>query len=498
MYHQAAVEATAKAEGADMAAAQAGKDATKYSGMLTIEKVNGDSTKAMMNAQMVLDAQDAVDMALMDAEAAKMQAMNAKTAAEAIPEGTAGKSQAIAALDAALMVANEAIKAVTAIRDGRALDDAVFEVIGTDGAGTPRSIADTVGKFFDTALKPTSATNNQGAGVSPGDAATTTTGLPLDSQVMMDDSQGMTWAQIAGEANVMMVRAGTVSADGTYAAGNQPLSLASIAGMTAKTADVTDTNADVVVPTGSVLASGTDGAGFSTSTYMGISGAVICLGGTDGCSITDGKLSDGWYFSPSLPKAYYVRNPDRTASEATPYVMDNLYAQYGYWLSTADSGVTYTVNTYSLRSGGTTGTDFNVGADTDLAGSATYSGNAVGMSVRRTPKAGGGNHFDSGMFTADVTLQATFGASPMLGGDVNNFQGDAVNSNWSVTLEKRAFTAGAIADTDGKSLASGQDGYWSASAYGNDTAARPAGIFGEFNAHFLDGDVAGAYATRKE
>ncbi|MDE0097326.1 MAG: hypothetical protein OXS40_13325, partial [Gammaproteobacteria bacterium] len=102
MLHEEASGATADAEAAGMTAAQAVKDATKYSGMIDVDDVMGDSTKAMMNAQMVLDARAAVTQAVMDAEAAKMRAMDAKTEAEALADGTSGKPEVIVALDAAI------------------------------------------------------------------------------------------------------------------------------------------------------------------------------------------------------------------------------------------------------------------------------------------------------------------------------------------------------------------------------------------------------------
>ena len=101
----------------------------------------------------------------------------------------------------------------------------------------------------------------------------------------------------------------------------------------------------------------------------------------------------------------------------------------------------------------------------------------------------------SGAFTADVSLTATFHATaPMLGGTVDNFQGNAVDPLWTVTFRRTDAPAGVV--TAGKTIASGSDGVWSANSYGA-AAARPVGIFGGFNAHFKDGHAAGAYATRK-
>ena len=83
---------------------------------------------------------------------------------------------------------------------------------------------------------------------------------------------------------------------------------------------------------------------------------------------------------------------------------------------------------------------------------------------------------------------------------------DAVDSDWTVTLVETEVASGAVAA--GVTTATGQDGTWSATSYGgfdDDPATtatgdikRPEGIFGGFNAHFTDGHVAGAYATRND
>ena len=495
MHHQAAVEATAKAEGAGMAAADALESAEESEDMLTTTQVGGDSSKAMMNAQAILDAKDDVAQAVMDAEMAKMDAMEAKTAAGMVPDGTAGKAQAIAALDAAIKVAEAEIKKAAAIRDGRDLDDAVFGVVGANGKGTPRSIADAVGMDIAGSVSPGATPNAAGRarGTHTNDISGTGDGTlnaaAAGHKHQANDAQGKTWAEIAGEDNVMKMRLGAIAADGTHTLGNGVLSVASIAGMTA--ADVAPTGTDFS-STGN-----TDGAVTASSNYMGIPGAVFCLGGSDGCKVTDGKLGAGWYFSPGSPKANYIRNPNRETSEDTPYIMETMYAQYGYWLAPNSTDATlWDVNTFSTSAVTASGDITTVGTeDNELEDSATYSGSAVGMSVHKTPKAGGGSHIDSGMFTADVMLTAKFGAAATISGTIDNFQGDAVGSGWSVRLDTP--TTGVLTTGSGIAVASGVNGVWSAIAYGS-AGKRPSGIHGGFSAHFLDGHAAGAYATLKD
>ena len=259
------------------------------------------------------------------------------------------------------------------VRDGRALDDEVFKVVGANGKGTPRSIADTVGMDIAETVSP--GTSDGRARGTLG-ASAPTTSIVAGHKHVTDDHQGMTWAMIVGEDNVMSERIG---------AGNTVRMVASVSGMTAA-----DVDADVTATGGT---GGTnayaDAFTSDSSTYMGIPGDIFCLG--KDCKVTDGKLAGSWYFSPTAAAsiAYYIRNPDRDASVTTPYIAESSYTQYGYWLTT--DGTDWTLNTFALSTAG--GTSVNVAAGTEadgLADSATYSGEAVGMSVHKTPKAGGG------------------------------------------------------------------------------------------------------------
>ena len=298
---------------------------------------------------------------------------------------------------------------------------------------------------------------------------------------------------IVGEDNVTKMRLGTIAADGSsHTAGNAEVSVASIAGMTAT--DVAPTGTDLGDATNSA-----DGASIAASTYKGIPGVVFCLG--DDCKVTDGKLAGSWYFSPGSPMTYYQKvkdNPATDEDESLAYAVDNLYARYGHWLvpGTGDP-VLWTVHTFSSSAGGT---DVNLAAGTQadgLADTATYSGEAVGMSVRRMGS-GASATIDSGRFTADVMLTARFGATAAeqtVSGTIDNFQGEAVGSGWSVALER---TTLATSEQSGVATGSGRDGEWDATAYGNDATKRPAGIHGGFVAHFTDGDAAGAFATRQD
>ncbi|MCY4231322.1 MAG: hypothetical protein OXF26_10725, partial [Alphaproteobacteria bacterium] len=237
--------------------------------------------------------------------------------------------------------------------------------------------------------------------------------------------------------------------------------------------------------------------------YKGIPGEIFCLG--KDCEVdTNGKLVGSWYFSPTSPMAYYTKNADDEN-----YSPETLYATYGHWLTVDDSGVA-TVHTFA-HFGGTTGATPNTpgvwsAADpsSDDAGlklsTATYSGKAAGRSVRRVVATDGSQSgIHSGRFTADVTLTAQFATAPMLGGTIRNFQSPdnpSAVGNWTVKLTDTAVSSGTLTggtvDTEPANVTGGS---WSATSYG-EADKRPTGIYGGFRAHFTDGDVAGAYATR--
>ena len=479
----AAQTASDNAVAAGEAATAAVKSATDSAKMLTTTEVGGDSMKAMMNAQAILDARDDAAQAVMDAEAALAAAEKAQMDAMDVADGHPQKAALMAAADAAVEAAEEQVMMAKAARDGTMLKNAVAEVEGSNKKGTPRSIANMVGSDIAAALA-TGATR-VGTRIAYGTDAPAAT-VPAALKHVANDAQGMTWAMIVGEDDIMKMRLGTIDTTGALTAGNEEVSVASLEGMTA--ADVTSTT----LTDGTIDADG----GTTPGSYMGILGAVVCLGGSDGCKVTDGKLGAGWYFSPASPMAYYQSqkdDPATPADESLLYEAEVLYASYGHWLTSTGDPLEWTVNTFANFAGTNAADVTTVGNDTNnLTNTATYSGMAAGMSVR-TMGSGDSKTTDSGAFTADVMLTANFGATPTVRGTIDNFMGDAVGSGWSVNLESA--TLGTTSN-DGIATGTGRDGVWSATAYGTDSAARPAGIIGGFTAHFTDGDAAGAFAAR--
>ena len=455
-----------------------GDDRIGRFGKITVRApgVAGDSEKARKNAQAVLtarvDANDAVTMA----ETALQSAKGALSGAT--------DDSLIAALEETIGVAKKRLAEAKMSAESDALKDAVELVTGDNPEEegypmTPAEHGEMVAMAIGGALGPISTTDGAGlrvdhGAVPPDDA--------FEDAVTDNNHVGSTWAEIVGTTMKMRI---TKRADDT-----DPVDAASIADQ--PTSSVTDV-ADL---TGMGLEDGAQHPG----NYKGIPGTVFCAG-TD-CTVTEGvdgnTLTGSWYFTPTDGNEWYVKNAADTAYEA-----ETLYARFGHWLSANETDDALTdVNTYAMTGGNTDGLDLTtVNAEGDVLTdtSAKYTGSAVGMSLHKEFDSQGDivpDSLQSAKFTATVNLKATFGPSPTLGGTVNDFQGDATDSSWSVELLVRGFD-GSFDETDaGTTVTSGQDGEWTAQAFGA-TGARPTGIFGGFNAHFTDGHAAGAYATRK-
>ena len=305
-----------------------------------------------------------------------------------------------------------------------------------------------------------------------------------------DDIGAMTWAMIVGEDNVMDVRRFDTNAISEVKAASVMGSMASGLAATGATVPTDDDATEDGIQNA-------DGSSYD-AVYKGIDGTVFCAG-TDCGQDADGNLTGSWYFTPDSTTALFVKNPDM----AGMYMAATMYATYGYWLTYTDGAATG-IALYANNTGASTTLDLGqdgTGADaTDVT--ATYSGSAVGIS----------KHGDnSGQFTADVNLTATFAVAPMLRGQISNFMGDAVG-NWTVILNETALV---VADADfaspGTTAGGGAAGTWTAQGYGlapinhdgDDGTTplvnqRPEGFFGHFSANFGDGAAAGAYATRAD
>ena len=488
--------------------------AAEKAGMLTATKVKGESKMAMANAQAILDAADSVDSAVMDAKTALTTAKATLAKAKDLPADTDGRSQAISDLEDAIktlemeitinadgthkLVAGGALATNSTSVETHAAtvkNQTGFTTGDKKGKGTPADTAKAVAMDVQDALDGTQTASEGIAGdgttvvsaTLPSDAANNTFSAPTGSPTeiaMGSNSVGKTFAQIFAGSLVTQPRGNanveTVSLTGAAADGDG-------AGDDAALADNTPTGQN------------------ANYTHMGIVGEALCRN-ADGCSVTEGKLGAGWYFVPlraSGPidntKTPYIGT---TADGVTTY-SEEVFAKYGVWM-TADNVIALQVGRMGPAPQNVTLSETEVStSENKLAATATYTGDAAGLSVHKTFDSDGNvDSLASGKFTADVELTATFGGTAInqgfgLVGKINNFQGDAVDTAWVVNLKDGdiAFDGGPI---DTGATGGTNEGVWRAVAYTDKTSdtqitVRPTGYFGDFHAHFSDGHAAGVY-----
>ena len=244
------------------------------------------------------------------------------------------------------------------------------------------------------------------------------------------------------------------------------------------------------------------------ATFRGASGVLSCNAGVAGsCSVTyeaDGSKTYGsnWVFTP--------------ADGATIDVVDSDYLYYGFWLqktTDADGAVTY--NEVQTFAGSSVAESGDLAAtNAVVTGTATYTGGAVGVFVREVYKTTDGSvdTATSGHFTADVTLDATFGQENneqnvgtiapnllnTLTGSITDFElSTGEDNDWSVNLS--GIITPSAGTAAGTANGGGDPGTFSATFHGPvDADTQPHTVVGEFNANFGNGIAAGAFGARKE
>lgn len=244
-----------------------------------------------------------------------------------------------------------------------------------------------------------------------------------------------------------------------------------------------------------------------SGSFGGAEGEYSCTGGT--CMAEAGEnglttLTGTWTFTPSEDEMTLLPDDD--------------YLHFGYWSQEpiSDEG-TYAFRSFHAGSGSNAFTADDV---SDLTGTASYAGPAGGMYIRKTLDAASGapDVVSSGTFTADTNLTATFGQIPeenvgadtiapadffSIKGTVDNFMdGNTSISDWSVKLNKTTFEND-VNTFDGTTTGSegANAGTWQGRFFGNgdpDTTDHPGSVAGEFNAHFLNGHVNGAFGAVRQ
>ena len=247
---------------------------------------------------------------------------------------------------------------------------------------------------------------------------------------------------------------------------------------------------------------------FYNGQLKGIEGTLYCDRITHGCSTSSGRFGDGWYFTPVVYSGRFSGGAKGYNTEQARYIDSDgdgtyelvSYVDYGMWLEGSDDDPNDPL--LLLRRATLVGPSASPDQlDFSTAGSATYSGDARGLSAR-TVGTGDDAVTASGHFEATVTLNATFGTAPELGGTIDNFraasgQGDGhVDTGWSLILVPKTL-AGAISAGRYQNVPSGN---WDATPYGS-SGEHPDGFYGGFNAIWRDnfgqatGAAAGVYSA---
>ena len=465
--------------------------------------VMGESSEAQKRAQAILDANANVEQALSDANAALAALETAKGEADKLPDGTANLATLKANIAKGITDAKSNRDAVKKIKDDKGANSLVEQVakVTGGGAGTRKAadiaadvaliIAKAGTNYIGKTTTLPSDINGLGLSLPTYGTAPGTSGnfanLYRDTAndvTRKNDAppHAFTWEEIVGKDKVEKKTIGSSAADGV-----QPM--ASFEGMDAGTGNNRMT---LTAPNLSGL----------THTYLGITGVAYCL--EQRCPVTNGKLGAGWYWTvaPENRHKHWVR-------KASGYEEFTDYAHYGYWIrGETDAGLVIENNqdngikTFGFPHNQATASSA-LGESSTIPGDnkATYTGKALGISVVTKDK----KAIKSGQFTADVELTATFAAEPKVTGTVKNFKGNAVGSNWSLTLEQADLVNSApgnltpfgTTDEDTED-ATNTKGRWHARAYGGSATERPTGITGDFYAFFSDGRAMAGYGTRKK
>ena len=263
-------------------------------------------------------------------------------------------------------------------------------------------------------------------------------------------------------------------------------------------------------------------------TFYGVSGTFSC--GT-GCTLTrtpEGQVTvpdeATFTFAPTIPSGKTAG--DLKAKYAKP---DDEYLHFGYWMkSTKQKDGTYKheIDTFS----GVQGATATFG---EIRGKAEYSGAAAGRYVKKSgfDAKGDPSEVSDGTFVADVSLTAQFGNDDgtvavadqwSIKGEISNFMDGSDDLGWKLMLDKADLASGdpsrsettGVADTPAAAFtgettgsAGARGGAWSGTMYGNAGPAstaddatddHPVGVAGQFNGHFTNGHVAGAFGAEKD
>ena len=265
-----------------------------------------------------------------------------------------------------------------------------------------------------------------------------------------------------------------------------------------------------------------------TGMFTGVPGTFSCTGTCLVHSDDMGRLnglSGTWTFTPDGIEGITENDERNTVLAGIPVpdvLPDADYMIFGYWLRETTDEDGMVTRAFSAFTDGNQ--PYGAIAGT-VAGTATYSGPATGMYMKKslTPDGQPTRPFSSGQFTADALLTANFGGTGVaqdnhfsIAGTISNFMdgGEVINDLWVVNLKRPAddtSTAGTDESknidvsngtfqgvTDGGMLGS-DTGAFSGMFHGpSANSAQPSSASGIFDGHFSNGHVRGAFGTHKQ
>lgn len=251
--------------------------------------------------------------------------------------------------------------------------------------------------------------------------------------------------------------------------------------------------------------------------FYGVTGTYTC--GGSACTVS--RSSSGTVtFAQELTFTPTNFDGDATDGDQTmaKYAdADGDYTHFGYWMRSTkqrDGSYEHDIRTFH---GGGNGTVLALGTKSgnERLGTAKYYGSAAGVYVKKDG-AGDDLEITDGKFTAAAMLTATFGGDDIaeddqyeVEGTISDFMDGSTDLGFADLMLSRAALTNAGAVTAGGTKGGGATGSWEAQFYGavntaDDTASPsvtnnyPKDVSGEFNGHFVNGHVAGAFGAEYE
>lgn len=260
--------------------------------------------------------------------------------------------------------------------------------------------------------------------------------------------------------------------------------------------------------------------------FLGVSGKLECPESNE-CKVRR-WANDAITFTgnPTFTPGDDIEEIDVTRTTTTE---DEDYITFGYWMTKMMDGseASYEISTFADAKGYR---ELDP-SESNNVGKATYSGGAAGIYVLKTGDLADPSLHD-GEFVANVKLTAQFGQEgggkvPVndewtITGMVNNFRSATAAaehdlSGWNLELSRVDLAESRNDDGvaqnpqffkntgfEGTTSGGSTEGVWNGTFFGNSseiadsTDGHPEAIIGEFNGHFNNGHVAGAYGAEKD